>query len=124
MSNRILEALKSREWVDYLDIFSGRVCQMCPTCNQAKEKGHKQDCEYLARMKEAERLPKRLTVEDCKNLAMELQLLSEQISAKAPERFANRQEAEEWYEKTKGLEVESHAKAIHTAICGEEKDHE
>lgn len=52
----ILEALQFREWH-----VNKRGVAYCPVCGGKRHLGgHKQDCEYLARMKEAERLPKRL----------------------------------------------------------------
>lgn len=62
------------------------------------------------------RARKPLGLEDCKVIALDLQKISESISQNAPAQFRNRQEAEEWYEKTKGIEVEAHAQAIHDAL--------
>jgi hypothetical protein len=52
--------------------------------------------------------------EDCVALAQKLQTISEEIGNREhPGRFKNEAEAEEWYGKVKGLEVEAHAEAIY-----------
>ena len=51
---KILEALKSREWKDVR--YLGQTKMYCPTCSRIQELGHAPDCHYAAAIKQAERL--------------------------------------------------------------------
>ena len=48
--NKILEALKSREWQNYArPYYYGKYC---PDCNAEKVQGHAPDCPYAAAIRE------------------------------------------------------------------------